>query len=304
LTLCEFWHQDYQYNLKARIKASSWKKEVGHFENRINPILGKKPLKAITHEDVERMVDQMRAEELTPRTQQYAIGTLFRIWKLAAKRKLVKTGDNPAAGIQLEKVNNTRLRVLSPKELKEILDYLAISDPPAKDITSFCVYTGCRFSEAAKLTWEHVNFMRKTILFADTKNGDSRELYLEPCVISLLERRIPGRTGELVFTKRDRLPFNEPPSAFKTAVDRLSLNKDRGTRDRITFHSLRHTAATFAARNNTPVKDMQLIFGWKTPSMVFRYVKGDKETQRLAMKGLAHSLSEDSEKIISIEEIA
>ena len=48
------------------------------------------------------------------------------------------------------------------------------------------------------------------------------------------------------------------------------------------------------------MKDLQLIFGWKTPSMVFRYVKGDKEAQRQAMKGLAQTLSLEDEKIVPI----
>jgi hypothetical protein len=138
LTLAEFWEQDYQHVLKARIKPTSWKKEVSHFKNRIQPAMGNKALTSITSVDVERMVDQMRVDELTPRTQQYAVGTFFRIWKHAAKRKLVKIGDNPALAVPVKQVNNTRLRILSPEELKNILQHLATSDPAAHDITLFC----------------------------------------------------------------------------------------------------------------------------------------------------------------------
>lgn len=300
LTLAEFWEEDYIHTLKARIKQSSWQKEVSHFDKRINPMMGNKPLTSITSVDVERMVEQMRAEGLTPRTQQYAIGTIFRIWKHAAKRKLVKVGDNPASGVQVERVNNTRLRILSAMELSSILEFLMLTDRSSHDITMFCAYTGCRFSEAAQLTSEHVDLERKTVIFIETKNKDSRQIHLEPSIVSLIESRITGNTGDLVFRKKDGSAHKEPPSAFKTAVDRLDLNKGRGPRDRITFHSLRHTAATFAARNNTSVKDMQLIFGWKSPSMVFRYVKGDQDAQKQAMKGLAQSLGGDNDKIISI----
>lgn len=301
LTLAEFWEQDYQHVLKARIKPASWKKEVSHFQNRINPLMGNKALTSITSVDIERMVDQMRADKLTPRTQQYAVGTFFRIWKLAAKRKLVKIGDNPATAIPVKQVNNARLRILSPEELKSILQHLAASDSLTHDITLFCAYTGCRFSEAARLKWEHVDLARNAALLTETKNKDSREIYLEPEIISLLERRIPGRTGEFVFTKKDGSLLIEPPKSFKAAVDKLGFNKDRGPRDRITFHSLRHTAATFAARNHIDVKDMQLIFGWKTPSMVFRYVKGNESARRHAMKGLARTLSGEESKIVPIE---
>jgi integrase len=302
LTVAQFWEQDYRHSLQARIKSSSWKKEVSHFEHRINPLIGNKPLKAVTVEDIERIVDRMRNEKLTPRTQQYAIGTFFRIWKHAAKRKLVKAGDNPAADVRVERVNNTRLRIISPNELKDILAHVAASDIAGYEIVVFCAYTGCRFSEAANLTWEYVDLSREAALFYETKNKDSRQVYLAPEIMAFLKKRAFGITGQRVFTKKDGTAYRDPPKSFTTAVKRLGLNKDRGPRDRVTFHSLRHTAATIAARHGVPVKDMQILFGWKTPAMVFRYAKGNEDIQRQAMKGLAHALSEDSTKIIPLIE--
>ncbi len=301
LTLSEFWDKDYVYNLKARIKETSWEKEVAHYTKRILPVMGHKPLKTITPEDVDRMLDRMREEKLEPRTQQYAVGTLYRIWKHAAnKRKLVKAGDNPAIGVTLEKVNNTRLRILTPQELKNIFDHLGVTDSAAHDITLFCSFTGCRFSEAARLTWEHVDMGRGTATFTDTKNKDTRTVYLVPAVVELIERQGIGGPGEHVFTMKDGGPFRQPPIAFRTAVKNLELNKGRGARDKVTFHTLRHTAATLAARRGVPVKDMQIIFGWKTPSMVFRYAKGDEDTQRRAMTGLAQSLAPEPSKVIKM----
>lgn len=300
LTLLEFWQEDYLDTLKTRIKSSSWQKEVSHFENRIKPLIGHKPIKTITPEDIEQMVGIMRSEKLSPRTQQYAVGTFFRIWKHAAKRKLVKPGENPASGIHVGKINNIRLRVLEPSELNAILEYLIARDQTVHDLTLFCAYTGCRFSEAARLTWEYIDFTENTVLFAETKNGESRELDLVPQLIIMLKQRVPGKPGVHVFTKKDGSVYKEPPSGFKTAADNLGLNTDRDLRDKVTFQTLRHTAATVAARNGTPVKDMQYIFGWKTPWMVFRYVKADRKARKLTMNGLAQSLSGENSKIISI----
>lgn len=300
LTIVEFWETDYVYILKHRVKPSSWEKEVAHYTKRILPVMGHKPIKTITPEDVDRMLDRMREESLTPRTQQYAVGTMYRIWKHAAKRKLVKAGDNPAIGVTLAKVNNTRLRVLTPQELKSILDNLSVTDSAGHDITFFCAFTGCRFSEAARLTWEHADLKRGTATFTDTKNRDTRTVYLVPAVVEMMERRGIGGPGEHIFTMKDGNPFSQPPHAFRTAIKNLELNKGRGSRDRVSFHTLRHTAATLAARRGVPVKDMQTVFGWKTPSMVFRYAKGDEDTQRRAMTGLAQSLVPESSKIIEM----
>ena len=300
LTLSEFWEEDYVHVLKDRIKSSSWEKEVSHYENRIKPLMGNKPLKDITPEDVERMIDTMKAKKLSRRTQQYAIGTVFRIWKHAAKRKLVKTGENPASGILVGKINNGRLRVLIPEEIRAILDYLLLHNQTAHDITLFGAYTGCRFSEAARLTWECINFTENTVLFQETKNGDSREIYLVPELITMLKGRPPGKIGEYVFTTHKGSAYQEPPAAFRAAVNHLELNKDRNPRDKVSYHTLRHTAATIAARNGASVKDLQIMFGWKTPAMVFVYVKGDKDERRQAMSGIAQSLKGENAKIVSI----
>jgi integrase len=148
------------------------------------------------------------------------------------------------------------------------------------------------------LTWEYVDFGRGTALFIDTKNNEVREVYLVPELLSMLDGIGMGGAGEYVFKQKNETPFKEPPRTFKTAVDNLELNKNRGPRDRITFHSLRHTAATLAARRGTPVKDMQVLFGWKTPSMVFRYAKGNEDVQRRAMQGLAQSLTAEPGKVV------
>lgn len=204
----------------------------------------------------------------------------------------MKPGDNPAMGIQIQKVNNTRTRVISPTELKLILDHLKSINEAVHDLTLFCAYTGCRFSEAARLRYEHINFERSTVLFVETKNREPREVHVDETIMDALTKRTEKRIGAHIFTNKDGAPFKEPPSAFKHAVDKLGLNEGRGPRDKITMHSLRHTAATLTERNGTGVKDLQIIFGWKTPAMVFRYVKGDENTRRDAMKQLAKSLSE------------
>ena len=308
----EFWETDYINVLKGRCKKSSWEKEVQHYNLRILPELGDRPLKSITGADVERIIDKMKVDGFSPRTIQYFAGTVFRLWKHAAKRKIVKAGDNPAAGIEKPKVANARLRVLTPAELGKILEYLSVSNPRARDITAFCAFMGCRLSEAAKLTWEFVDLGRASVLFPETKNRDSREVFLVPELVDMLSSLGPGRAGEHVFLRENGRPFlresdpdkAETPQAFATAVKNLGLNEGRGPRDRVTFHSLRHTAATFTARRGTPVKDLQLLFGWKTPSMVFRYVKGNQDEQRRAMEGLASALQEKEAEVIPFKKTA
>lgn len=50
--------------------------------------------------------------------------------------------------------------------------------------------------------------------------------------------------------------------------------------------------------SGVPVKDMQVVFGWKTPSMVFRYAKGSEDVQRQAMQGIAQALTGEMGKVL------
>jgi len=298
LTVAEFWEGDYKNNLAGRMKDASADRELREFRLRIKPALGKKPLKDVTSADLERVIDRMRVDHLSPRTQDYFRGTFSRLWKRAAKRKLVKAGDNPAGEIKIKLGNNTRLRVLTSSELKTILDRVAGINTNDHAFTLFCALTGCRFSEAAGLTWEHVDFQRRVALFPETKNRDPREVYLVDPIFEILKRRGGGATGELVFLGESGKPYTEPPRLFRTVVKNLGLNKNRSKRDRVCFHTLRHTAATLAARRGTPVKDLQVVFGWRTPSMVFRYAKGDEGIQRQALEGVAQALTGEPAKVV------
>ena len=297
VTFDAFWNDDYVIALRNRVKPESYQKEEAHFRFWLSPTLGKLPLREITEADLERVQEKIRAAGLSDRSHEYIMGTFRRVWKHAFKRKIVAV-ECPVGKLDIPKPVNTRLRVLTPEEIQALLAELATVDKTAHDLTVFALLTGCRASEAFKLRWENVDFVREAALFPETKNREPREVFLAADVLDMLKRRGPGRPGEYVFTKRDGTPYDAAPSSFKNTLKRLGFNEGRAPRDKATFHNLRHSAATYAARRGVPVKDMQTIFGWKTPSMVFRYAKGSEDVQRRAMKGLASAFMEDKGKVV------
>lgn len=290
LTLGDFWDEDYQHVLKERVAQVSWEKEVAHFATWIGPCLGNKALAEVGELDAERLLRTLRKAGRSARTQEYVLGTFRRIWKHALRRKLV-SGECPVDALPLSKPENTRLRVLTQDEAASILEALQKRDIAAYAVTLFCLLTGCRASEAFGLLWEHVDLDRRAVLFPKTKNRQPRQVFLSSDVVSMLQEMGPGNTGQHVFLGLNGNPYRQAPSAFKGVVEALGLNDGRAANDRICFHTLRHTAATMAARGGEKgpvnVKDFQLAYGWKTPSMVFRYVKGNEDEQRRVMDDLA-----------------
>ncbi len=301
LTLIDFWESDYLRHVKARIKENSWTKEVQHYNDWLKDELGQKPMRDLTQNDLEKFKDKLVVANLAPRTIQYILGTFRRIWKHAARRGIVQVQNNPVTGIPTPLPPNNRLRALTPAECRQILANLKETDIHGHDMTLFAMLTGCRASEAFRLTWGRVDMNRRVALLADTKNSDSREVFLAPEVVDMLQRRGPGRLNDPVFTDSRGKPYREAPYTFRAVVNELGLNEGREVRERITFHTLRHTAATYAARRGVPVKDLQEMFGWKTPAMVFRYAKGDESVQRAAIAGIGQELlNEDHGKVIPL----
>ena len=95
----------------------------------------------------------------------------------------------------------------------------------------------------------------------------------------------PGSPGQLVFTKKDRSPYLEAPNAFRTAVDNIGLNDGRSKRDKLVFHSIRHTVATRLAQRLGP-RDLMDVMGWRTVQMAMRYIHGNEDAKMKALNML------------------
>ena len=94
-----------------------------------------------------------------------------------------------------------------------------------------------------------------------------------------------GGAGDIVFIKADGTPYKEAPSAFFTATENLELNAGRGKRDKIVFHSIRHSVATRLAQRLGP-RDLMDIMGWRTVQMAMRYVHGNDDAKLKALSML------------------
>jgi integrase len=87
-------------------------------------------------------------------------------------------------------------------------------EPHARDFLLVALFTGMRRNEIAKLRWEHVDLVGKTLNIPRTKNGDPLELPLSDFLCGVIARRRelvgqceyvfpgPGATKHIIETKR------------------------------------------------------------------------------------------------------
>ena len=208
------------------------------------------------------------------------------------------THHNPVDEIEAFPEGKQRERVIKPAELASLLkscDKLAEASPqgsPARQLRTFllCLYeTACRKSEIRFLRWEDVDLaawkrrkdlgkgMGLALLYgADTKNQAPREIVLLPAVVEMLERhrKEHEKVGHpWLFPGRSRFKPAQFDQYFAAARADAGIGPDRRG-EPLVIHSLRHSAASEMADGGATEFEIMAAGGWKSPSMVRRYVKG------------------------------
>ena len=118
------------------------------------------------------------------------------------------------------------------------------------------------------LRWRQIDFVQRTALLGDTKNGDARNLPLSGDAIRLLRERAKVQTidDDRLFPPKpgSKSPYLDLRSPFKAAL------KAAGIKD-FHWHDLRHTAASHLTMAGTSPLLISKILGHRTMAMVTRY---------------------------------
>jgi integrase len=157
----------------------------------------------------------------------------------------------------LPKVSEGKLRYLTPGEFKTML---SAAPEWMRAPLAFAVFTGCRRGELLGLRWGDVNFQTRQIFLRETKTGEIRFVPLNQPSLKVLNS-LPRKKDDLVFSGVE---------AVRLSVETRRLFKRLGIQD-ASFHSLRHTAASWLAMRGAPLYSVGAILGHKTPRMTQRY---------------------------------
>ena len=133
--------------------------------------------------------------------------------------------------------------------------------------------TGLRAGEIFSLKGHDLDFENGLISITDPKNKTARKAYMTGAVEEMLKRRMPDNPPDFVFKDRTHGGrINIISQTYRKTVETLGLNK--GTTDprqRVTFHTLRHTFGSWLAIQGTPILTISQLLGHKTLAMTQRY---------------------------------
>jgi integrase len=249
---------------------------------RLLPHLGSLPLRSITRSDIDRLRIRLLSEPvaktgrpLTPSTVLKTLRALHRMLKMAVRWGLLHR--SPAAEMEMPSVPRHRTRFLSPAEFAA----LEMAAPGwLRPTLRLAVATGLRLKEIVLLRPENLDAAAGLLhVPEDTKTG-YRVVPLNASAAAALRGVL---AGDLAPTNATRRRISE---ATRRATRRAGI-------DGASFHTLRHTAASWAVQQGASLLEVQRVLGHSSPtitSQIYAHLRPDD--LRRATDAIDRSLAE------------
>ena len=257
--------------LAAIEKPRETKEKKSHYENWIKPMIGALPFIEIGVLELEKIKTNMLTAGRSPRMIQYVFSTIRRVWNDAREKGII-SGDCPTKKIRLDRFDNKRVRYFTHEEADQFLNKLQNRSPTLWQIALISLHCGLRFGEIAKLRRGDIDTGRKIIGIRDSKGGFSRYGRMTEKVRKILSGMETLKRGELLFPDSNRNRMKRPSRIFAAIIDELKLNEGiTDTRQKLTFHSLRHTYASWLVDRGIELYDVKQLLGHRSIELTQRY---------------------------------
>ncbi|MDR0812251.1 MAG: site-specific integrase [Paludibacter sp.] len=189
---------------------------------------------------------------------------------------------NPFRHIKQEnkpKKHRAEVCYLTEEELK-MLDNTPMKPPVIKQAFLFSCYTGLRFSDVTRLTWDKLqkdNNGDTLISFVQKKTDKQEYLPIAKKALNYLPERNAAKANDIVF----KLPTNK----FTNVVLR-NWTCAVGITKKVTFHVARHTYATLLLTLEVPIEVVSKNLGHADIQTTQIYAKVVNAAQRAAVSKL------------------
>ncbi|OBQ46462.1 tyrosine-type recombinase/integrase [Halodesulfovibrio spirochaetisodalis] len=237
--------------------------------------------------DLEKLKAEMLAEGKSPQMVKHALTLVSRIYNKMNDLSLWR-GDNPVKRVKKPQFDSARIRFLNRNEAQELLEQLSKRNLQAHDMALLSLHTGMRLGEIRALRWQNVNLDERLIHVVasgeddTTKNYTSRDAFMSDAVYEMLKEYVRP-ANEFVFINQYGKQHTNVPTTFKRIANKLFNEGVTDRRQKVTFHTLRHTFASWLALKGTPILTIRDLMGHKTLAMTERYAKLIPDARRDAV---------------------
>lgn len=302
ITFAQFFTNSYFPIAKTNKKPESYRKENEHFKNWLEPVLGNLPLKKIFPLNLEKIKKKMLDAGRSPRTIQYVFATFRQIWNMAKRDGLVHA-ESPTKQVKLPKIDNKRIRFLTHNEAEQLLDNLSVRSMQLYNIALVSLHCGLRADEIFSLKWGSVDIEKGLIFVKDSKSG-SRTAFMTNKVVEMFSRLRHGAPNYYMFIDRKGNKIKSVSNAFDRAVRDLKLNEGiDDNRQKVVFHTLRHTYASWLVEDGTDLYVVKELMGHSTLAITERYAHLGKNKLQAAVRSLEKGMEKNKgDKVVKIKE--
>lgn len=230
-------------------------------------ITGDMPIRKITARHIDEY-NTRRLQRVKPVSASVELRALKAAFNTANRWKLLS--ENPSEESPLPSVPEQAPIFFTLDDFQRLLS--VIREPWLKDVVMLAVLTGMRRSELANLRWAHVDFGRRLIHIETsasfkTKSGQRRTIPLSESAMRVVRSRVGKDSSDHVFSNRGRKVNVEwMTHLFKRYVRLAGLANDR-----LHFHSLRHTFASWLVQDGATLYEVQRLLGHSSPRVTEVY---------------------------------
>jgi integrase len=227
--------------------------------------VGNLPVKDISPQHIDKLKSELIQKVnanldpiMNPVTVNERLSKLKSVFNTALRWNLIAA--NPVKGIQPVSVPERAPSFFSREDFQKLISF--IKEVWLKEVVIFAVLTGMRRGEITNLRWQDIDLNRKLLTIQSsptfkTKNGRRRIIPLNDTAFYVLSARHGKETSEYVFTNNGRkVSEGWLTHAFKKAVYDVRL-----TDDRLHFHSLRHTFASWLVQDGVSIYAVKELLG-------------------------------------------
>ena len=236
-----------------------------HEFNRLNRFLHHpvtdKYISDVSRRDIEDWIAE-RLESVKSESVRRELSTIGHIFKIAVER-WGYIQKSPMVGIQLPEKGKPRTQRVTEEDINAIVavsgyvDTLKTAKARTAAAMLFAVETAMRAGEICSLSWDNVNFEKRTAFLPMTKNGTSRTVPLTKNAIAILER-LKSEIGD------EGLCFDIKSNVLDATFRKL---KKLAERDYLHFHDTRREALTRLSKK-VDVMTLAKISGHKDISIL------------------------------------
>jgi len=280
-TVGEIWKKYDEWLNTGKILPNS---DRSYYKNHIEPDFANKALSEISPFDLEKLKIKLMKQGFAQATVKHVLVLVRQIINKAIAWGMW-SGENPIKKIKLPTVNNKRERFLTKAEAGKILKALQIVSPLVHDIALLSLHTGMRAGEMFSLNWSHIDIENGLIHIADPKNKRSRKAFMTTTIKDMFASYECGKPEDFVFQSKRGEKIKEVSHTFDRVVKDLKINEGiKDPRQKVVFHTLRHTFASWLAIQGTPILTIKELLGHQTLAMTERYSHLSPDHKRQAIE--------------------